>query len=340
MMSSPFCQPSFVNPRCCWRPGVAMLLLLLCSHMVTTTALTSLPPCKSDLDCSLNGVCDKTTGVCACDEPWTSNLDGANKLPACGFLRFSRNGSPNNASQSPAGVFHGVNKEWTSWGASVVRGRDKKYHAFVAEMANECGLGTWQQNSQVVHAVAATPAGPFQRVDVVVPPLSHNPQVMIAPDGTAVIYTLFDGWSAGEKNCNKTGSTSAGGATSGPQLGSGSGGVGNCTVIPGDTNCDPGPCWQCTITMHASSDINAPGPWQSYRTQIIGLANNNGIPNYNPTALVLKNGSIALMIHDKDQWSGLSIAIAETWKGPYRITVPDGPITTCTKCLEDPCKLV
>jgi hypothetical protein len=91
--------------------------------------------------------------------------------------------------------------------------------------------------------------------------------------------------------------------------------------------------------MHASSDLNAPGPWQSYRTQIIGLANNNGIPNYNPTAIVLKNGSIALMIHDKDQWSGLSIALAATWKGPYRITVPDARITTCTQCLEDPCEL-
>ena len=163
---------------------------------------------------------------------------------------------------------------------------------------------------------------------------------MIAPDGTAVIYTLFDGWSAGVKNCNKTVGMTEVDATTATALRPGlhSGGVGNCTVIPGDTSCSPGPCWQCTITMHASPDINAPGPWQSYRTQIIGLANDNGIPNYNPTALVLKNGSIALMIHDKDQWSGLSIAIADTWKGPYRITVPDGPITTCTKCLEDPCK--
>ena len=343
-----------------------MTRLLVVGLLLAAPTLGLLPKCASDLDCSLNGICDKATGVCACDEPWTSNLDGADSLPACGFLRFSSAGSPNDdPSQSPAGVYHGVTKSWTSWGASVVRGTDRRYHAFIAEMANECGLGTWQQNSQVVHAVAATPAGPFERIDVVVPPLSHNPQVMIAPDGTAVIYTLFDGWSAGVKNCNRTLNGSAAepqhqhaqhteqpaaaafaespGATEHPPppapAGVGSGGVGNCTVIPGDTSCNPGPCWQCTITMHASSDLNAPGPWQSYRTQIIGLANNNGIPNYNPTAIVLKNGSIALMIHDKDQWSGLSIALAATWKGPYRITVPDARITTCTQCLEDPCEL-
>ena len=75
-------------------------------------------------------------------------------------------GSPHDPSQSPAGVYHGVTKDWTSWGASVIRGKDKQYHAYIAEMANECGLGTWQQNSQVVHAVAAIPTGPFERVDV------------------------------------------------------------------------------------------------------------------------------------------------------------------------------
>jgi hypothetical protein len=54
----------------------------------------------------------------------------------------------------------------------------------------------------------------------------------------------------------------------------------------------------------------------------------------NPSAVVLKNGSIALMIHDKASWTGLSIAIAPTWKGPYHVMVPDRDITTCEKCLE------
>ena len=247
------CVPT--HGRSAWHRCVGMLLSVhacILATAATTTALASasvLPKCTSDLDCSLNGVCDKASGVCACDEPWTSNLDGANTLPACGFLRFSKGGSPDEStSQSPAGVFHGVTKQWTSWGTSVVFGKDKQYHAFIAEMANECGLGTWQQNSQVVHAVAATPAGPFKRVDVVVPPLSHNPQVMIAPDGTAVIYTLFDGWSAGVQNCNKTTAAAAAAAApppepplaavpatvsareSGNQLKVGSDGVGNCTV--------------------------------------------------------------------------------------------------------------
>ena len=321
--------------------GVFCTCLLL-GDLQMATASSALPKCTSDLDCSLNGVCDRPTGVCACDAPWVGNLDGSNTLPDCGFLNFTPRGSPVSPGQSKAGVFHGVNQQWTSWGSSVTRGKDGRFHAFVSEMANECDLGTWQQNSQVVHAVAKSPEGPFDRVDVVVPPLSHNPEVMIAPDGTAVIYTLFDGWSSGLKNCNKTSANSSRVIVGGSER-SGQpheGGVGNCTVISG--KCNPGPCWQCTITMHASKDLNAPGPWQSYRTQIIGLNNNNGIPNYNPTAKVLKNGSIALMIHDEASWSGLRIAIADTWKGPYRITVHDPSITTCQKCLEDPymCKLV
>jgi hypothetical protein len=274
---------------------VLLLLSLVGGASSSPTSGLVLPKCTSDLDCSLNGICDINSGICACDPPWIGNLDGSNTLPDCGFLKFTPAGSPAATKmQSQAGVFHGVNTHWTSWGASVVKGQDSLYHAFIAEMANECGLGSWTQNSQVVHGVSSKPEGPFNRIDVVVPPLSHNPQVLIAPDQTVVIYTLFDGWSAGVKNCNHTATIANvsssnwtderalgktwGGTTAVDSGSIRSSGVGNCTTIPGGT-CNPKPCWQCTITMHASKDINAPGPWPSYRTQIIGLANDNGIPN-------------------------------------------------------------
>ena len=39
--------------------------------------------------------------------------------------------------------------------------------------------------------------------------------------------------------------------------------------------------------------------------------------------MVLPNGSIAVMIHTNDNngWSGETIAVAESWEGPYYVTV-------------------
>lgn len=142
----------------------------------------SMPPCRSDDDCSLNGVCDTTSGVCACDAPW-SGSSPANTLPDCALLDFTP--SPVNDC-GPACVFHGVTNSWTSWGMSIVRDGGE-LHGYVAEMANQCGLNAWTRGSQVVHATSTSPTAQFTRVDIVVEPLSHNPQAITAPDGTIVI---------------------------------------------------------------------------------------------------------------------------------------------------------
>ena len=50
-------------------------------------------------------------------------------------------------------------------------------------------------------------------------------------------------------------------------------GTGNCTIVETPNNCNPGPCWTCNITLHASADMDAPGPWNPHPTAIIGLSN-------------------------------------------------------------------
>lgn len=42
------------------------------SAEVEAAAAVALPesPCTSDANCSLNGVCDAGSGLCACDAPW------------------------------------------------------------------------------------------------------------------------------------------------------------------------------------------------------------------------------------------------------------------------------
>ena len=257
-------------------------LLVLC---LATTASAALPPCKTDLDCSLNGVCNTSTGACACDAPWIGNVDGSNTLPDCGFLDFLP--SPV-SSCGKACAFHGgpssMDETWTSWGMSVLEVSPNSYHGFVAEMANGCGLGAWTKGSQVIHTTATSPTGPFTRVPgpPAVLPWSHNPQQIIAPDGTHVIFTLGDGWAqnGAPENCTKGSAAaslpSASQVTFPPFR---SQGTGNCTRLAEPNNCNPNPCWSCNITLHYSTDLNAAGPWTPHTTQIIGLSNFDNIGN-------------------------------------------------------------
>ena len=87
-------------------PSMALLW-----HAATSVALG----CSTDYDCSLNGVC--TSSVCVCDDGWRG--------VTCGQLNLL---AP--AAISPAYV--PLNS--TSWGGSVVRGPQRNYHMFVAEM--------------------------------------------------------------------------------------------------------------------------------------------------------------------------------------------------------------
>lgn len=53
--------------------------------------------------------------------------------------------------------------------------------------------------------MSATPTGPFVRQGIAIPPWSHNPEAIVTPDGTWVIYTLGPGLGhTVEKKCVAT----------------------------------------------------------------------------------------------------------------------------------------
>lgn len=292
-----------------------------------------------------NGVCDTALGTCACDAGWTSGIDGVlgvSALPFCSFLDFA----PSPASPcGPACAFHGgpssLNTNWTSWGMSVVD-VGGTYHGFVAEMANECGLSAWTKGSQVVHVSAASPLGPFTRSpapdSVVVNPWSHNPEAIKAPDGTFVIFTLGDGWAQNGAPLNCTHAAEKAQPPPQERTAPPLRGLGNCTRLAEPANCNPNPCWSCNITLHYSATPDAAGPWASHTTQLIGLSDFDNIGNWNPSPLVLPNGSIAVMIHtdDNNGWSGETIAVAPTWQGPYTVTVGNENVNNEPLKQEDP----
>ena len=134
---------------------------------------------------------------------------------------------------------------------------------FLSLMSNSTTLKEWSTHSMVVRAVASDPAGPFKRVQDVLPVFHHNPQITRAPDGTFLLFSI--GQSASQ----------------------GSGGV-------------------FRTELHYSMSLE--GPW----TNLGEIVNGS-----NPSAHVLSNGTVVVAFKGKP--NGLRIAVADHWRGPYRV---------------------
>lgn len=72
------------------------------------------------------------------------------------------------------------------WGASMVEGDDGQYHLFYSRWPKEYGHNAWLTHSEIAHAVADNPLGPYKHSDVVLPARgktywdgldTHNPTV-------------------------------------------------------------------------------------------------------------------------------------------------------------------
>ena len=154
--------------------------LALAAALVVAPMMT-LSTCL-DLNCSFNGRHTKAEG-CACDPGWVGLHCGQlDLLPAAG------------SGATFAGATAGLNLlsaagNWTStWGGSVVKGRDGNFHMFAAMMQHHCGINAWLQNSVVLHAVSATAAGRYTPRQVVAPVFSHEPIAAMAPTGETVLF--------------------------------------------------------------------------------------------------------------------------------------------------------
>ena len=155
--------------------------------------------CESDLDCSLNGLCDVGSGVCACDAAWLGTC--------CSALNLEPASRSNGL-----GYRHPATSTWGGNILPVTEANGTTFHMWIAEMAprgttgddgaGSCGLTTWGSNSQITHVTAAQPLGPYVRQQVAVPIWSHNPLVRRLGDTFAMFHIgSGSGGSPGQGYC-------------------------------------------------------------------------------------------------------------------------------------------
>mmetsp|Transcript_127456 Transcript_127456/g.302851 ORF Transcript_127456/g.302851 Transcript_127456/m.302851 type:complete len:535 (-) Transcript_127456:61-1665(-) len=148
------------------------ILTLLCAAFVTLCGA-----CSTADDCSHNGAC--VSGACVCTAGWTGT--------ACSVLDVAP------VDKTKWGYMP-IPDGFTSWGGAVLKDGGK-YHMWVSENANKCGMNTWGTNSRCIHTEATSPEGPYTKTGVVFGPMCHEPKVIKAPTGETVMFFtgIYDG---------------------------------------------------------------------------------------------------------------------------------------------------
>ena len=236
--------------------------------------------CVDDLGCSLSGTCSASSGLCSCFPPWTG--------PACAQLAFALGPRESGYGALPPPL------QVNAWGGNAVF-FEGLWHAYISEMVNNCSLADWWRNSQVVHAVSASPLGPFARAGVALPTFAHEPQVSLSSevDGTPVFALWHVGQANGDStpnNCSGAGTPSAAAAAAGtPSAAAAAAAAGS--------------------TLHVASSPY--GPWSPV-TLPLPVCNN-------PSQARHPNGSIFLLCNNADNQreNNGSLFSAPDIRGPY-----------------------
>ena len=152
-----------------------------------------------------------------------------------------------------------------------------KIHMFAAYMTENCGLTSWETNSEVVHAVADSPLGPFSIQETVLKRFAHNPTIHKVGDE----YLLFHiGCSATEEPCTTCKKCTNG--TTPPALQAAS-----RMALSGGDSCN-GPHW---TGLHTSKSLD--GPWEDQGEVTIQTTKpSNATWITNPCTVALTNGTV------------------------------------------------
>lgn len=222
------------------------------------------------MDCSLNGIC--TRGTCQCDAGWTGS-----KCTVLDVLPLNEDNIGYRNSSMP------------TWSGNVIE-EDGKWHMFVgarAELSTPAGMerpfpssDSLGCNAHIARLEASRPEGPYQLAEVALPRMHFSPNVVRAPDGTVLLFSVADN---------------------------------NCPAV--DHCCSNDNCYGCNFVQKMQLSMawapSVRGPWQE-RVGILPPGAEN------PSATVLENGTVILAyrvwINNQEY---VTTATANSWQGPY-----------------------
>ena len=139
-------------------------------------------PCQTNMDCSLNGKCNKQNGKCECIPSWKGyHCEELNLLPV-------------NKSSGYNGL---LNKEniTSSWGGVPIIDRNSndpltKYHMIISEFVNHCGVDSWVRNSQIIQAQSSNGwNSKYNKIKILQLPFAHEPDVIY--DESNNLYVMY-----------------------------------------------------------------------------------------------------------------------------------------------------
>ena len=168
---------------------LSFLTSAVCKDVTQTAMAESLhlneeSECNSNDDC-YGGRCQisgaNRYGVCVCPPLWGP--------PNCQTLRLK----PTRVS-APGLLLPNT----STWGGTAVQDKEGQYHMIAARMEAHCGLHTWHKNilgknianSDIVHATASSPDGPYTVEGTILSTFAHGPQTTFLPDGRVAIAHL------------------------------------------------------------------------------------------------------------------------------------------------------
>lgn len=106
-------------------------------------------------------------------------------------------------------------EDWYVWGTSPIYGPDGKIHVFFSRWPARRRMGGWINSSQIAHAVAEKPEGPYENIETVLAPRGagfwdattcHNPHIQKV-DGKYCLFYI--GNSNGKTDTKRVGLASA-----------------------------------------------------------------------------------------------------------------------------------
>jgi len=165
------------------------------------------------------------------------------------------------------------NPEMSSWCGSAVKANGE-YHYFGSGMSHNCSLPQFATNSESVRATSSSPAGPYTFQEVALPEFAHSTSIKQDADGGFLLFSIG-------KKMNGTDVHTCEGQGPWPS----SGGTHDQTYLGAHDH------------VRISKSKTVTGPWEDreiMHTSLDDLTAWN-CNKSNPSALVLKNGSILMM---------------------------------------------